>query len=129
MKSNKSKWREVCTDYIDEEKICYVDAWKGKCERGETVAWIDMLSGRVIYRDPVARVDAEVQQAVEEVVISIKKQHPYSVEELERMLFDVVHYACEDLESGVDVEMNLISMGLSADAMHFFGFPEVDEEE
>lgn len=124
-----SKWDEIKSDYIDDENICYIDAWKRGSEQGETVAWIDMLSGRIIYCNTEMRTNDPIKSVAEAISVQVKKQHPYSVIELEGILRDVVSYECEELESGVDVTMNLISMGFSVDSMHHFGFPEIVEED
>lgn len=119
----QKKWKKITSDYVDDEAICYIDAWKETEEQGKTIAWVDTLSGRVIYNDPEARTDAQAQEVIEKVVGKAKKEHPYSVERLEDLLKDVINYECEEIGSGVDVQMNLYSMGFTEEEMIFFGYP------
>ena len=123
----QKKWDEITCNYVDDDEFCYIDAWKNKEEQGETVAWVDMLSGRVIYRCPEARTNTLAQEAIKEIVDKVKKEHPYSVKRLEDILKDVVDFECEEIGSGVDVKSNLSSMGFSEEEMVFFGFPECVE--
>lgn len=116
-------WSEIKNEYVDDDAICYIDAWKEGEEQGETIAWVDMLSGRVIYGYPEARIDTQAQEIIKETVKNAKKEHPYSVERLESILKDVVNFECEEMGSGVDVQGNLYSMGFSEEEMIFFGFP------
>lgn len=123
----RNYWSEIKCDYVDEDFICYIDAWKKGEEQGQTIAWVDMLSGRVIYGCPEARVDEKAQEVIQETVKKAKKEHPYSGKRLEDILRDVVNFECEELGSGVDVKANLSSMGFSEEEMIFFGFPEFIE--
>lgn len=116
-------WDEITYDYIDDNAICYIDAWKEGVEKGRTIAWVDMLTGRIIYRYPEARTDSQAQEVIREIIEKAKRNHPYSLERLERLLKDIVDFECEDIGSGVDVQMNLLSMGFSEEEMIFFGFP------
>jgi len=62
-------WGEVKCDYIDEDDLFWrVDAWKSADddEEGKVIAYIDDLTGRVIYTDPIARVDEYVQEIIKE---------------------------------------------------------------
>lgn len=119
----QKKWGKITCDYVDDEDICYIDVWKEGEEQGKTIAWVDTLSGRVIYGCPEARTDAQVQGVIRELVEKTKKEHPYSVKYLEGILTDVVYFECEEIGSGVDVQLNLYSMGFSEETMIFFGFP------
>lgn len=123
----RNNWSEIRCDYVDEDDICYIDAWKKGEEQGRTIAWVDMLSGRVIYGCPEARVDKTAQEVIQETVKEAKREHPYSVQRLEGILKDVVNFECEEIGSGVDVKSNLSSMGFSEEEMIFFGFPEYVE--
>ena len=128
-KLENSKWERISYDYIDDDNICHIKAWESIREEGKTIAWVDMLSGRVIYRDPEIQSDVAVTAVIQSVSEQAKKQHPYAADELEGILYDVVSYECEELVSGVDVQMNLFSMGFSEESMHFFGYPEDLSEE
>lgn len=119
----QKKREKITSDYVDDEAICYIDALKETEEQGKTIAWVDTLSGRVIYNDPEARTDTQAQEVIKKVVDEAKKEHPYSVERLEALLKDVVNYECEEIGSGVDVQMNLYSMGFTEEEMIFFGYP------
>lgn len=119
----QKKWEEITCDYVDDDAIRYIDAWEKGEGQGKTVAWVDTLSGRVIYGCPEARTDAQAQEIIKETVGKAKQEHPYSLGRLEELLRDIVNFECEDIGSGVDVRMNLLSMGFSEEEMIFFGFP------
>ena len=66
-------YEEVRCDYIDEnDNFWRVDAWKHGNEQGEVVAYIDDLSGRVLYNQPLAITDELVKEVIEEKVKEIK---------------------------------------------------------
>ena len=82
-------WAEIRADYIDDtDKFLRIDAWKTGAdeEEGKVIAYVDTLSGRVIYVDPIARIDAYAQELIKEASEKYKKEHPYDVEALEEML-------------------------------------------
>ena len=59
-----SKWAEIRTDFVDDDdNFLRVDAWKTDTgdEEGEVIAYIDTLSGRIIYADPDAITDEYAQ--------------------------------------------------------------------
>lgn len=116
------KWDKITCDYVDDEDICYIDATEG-VKQGKTIAWVDMLSGRVIYGCPEAMTDIQAQEAIKRTVEKAKLEHPYLLERLERLIRDIISFECEDTGTGVDVHMYLSSMGLSDEEMIFFGFP------
>lgn len=73
----KSKWAEIRTDYIDEEDLFWrVDAWETSddCEEGKVIAYIDDLTLRVLFIDPVARVDEYAVRAIGEKVEQLKRE-------------------------------------------------------
>lgn len=124
----KRRWAEICSDYMDEDGILYIDAWKtgNADEQGSTIAYVDTYSGRVMYVDPDARIDAYAQEIIQKVSNEAKRLHPYSVEELESVLSCVVAYEMEEPDLGATVE-NLSSMGFSEEMMRFFKVPEAAE--
>lgn len=65
-----SKWAEIRCDYCDDDGFWSVDAWRtvNNDEMGEVIAYIDSLTGRVIYRDPLARVDEYAQEVIKEAL-------------------------------------------------------------
>ncbi len=77
--SNKSKWSHIKCDYIceDEDDMFWrVDAWRtnDENEEGKVIAYIDDLTGRVVYADPEARFDKVAQAVIKEKVSEIKKK-------------------------------------------------------
>lgn len=61
------KWSEIRCNYLDEKTGFWsVDSWTGSddCEEGKVIAFIDDLTARVIYVDPVARVDSYAQRII-----------------------------------------------------------------
>lgn len=126
-----SKWAEIRTDYINEmDDFLRVDAWKtdDDGEEGKVIAYIDTLSGRVLYVDPAAITDEYAQEEIKEASERYKKEHPYSVEELEYFCKSVVEHSL-DSSSVEDARENLLSFGFEDGDMRFFGFPEyVDED-
>lgn len=119
----QSYWSEVKCNYVDDESICYIDAWKEGEEQGQTIAWVDMLSGRIIYGCPEAHMDILAQEAIAKSVNKAKEAHPYSVNRMEKILMDIVDSECEGIGSGVNVRENLLCMGFKEEEMLFFGFP------
>lgn len=72
-------WKEIRINHIDEENSFWsVDAWKtdDDCEEGKVIAYIDNLTGRVIYADPLARVDKMAQEEIAAKVAEIKSRFP-----------------------------------------------------
>ena len=69
-------WQEVKCDFLnDDDGFWRVDAWKDDDpnSEGEVIAYIDNLTGRVIYTNPVARVDRYAQEVIKERLTSLKK--------------------------------------------------------
>ena len=120
-------WAEVVCDYIDEsDGFWRVDAFPtgeniwGHEEEGTVIAYIDDLSGRVLYNDPFARTDSMAQAVIQEKIDECKKAHPFSVKELENVVCNVVDY--ESGEEYEDAVCNLDSFGISEEMARFFGF-------
>lgn len=68
-------WKEIRISHLDEtDGFWRVDAWKTEDdnEEGEVIAYIDDLTGRVLYNDPVARVDAQAQELIQEHIKKIE---------------------------------------------------------
>ena len=60
-------WSEIRCNYCDEETGFWcVDAWTGDddAEEGKVIAFIDDWTARVIYVDPLARVDQYAQRII-----------------------------------------------------------------
>lgn len=67
---NKRNWAEIRCDYIDINDMFWrVDAWEtnNDCEEGKVIAYIDDLTGRVLYADPRAIADEYAQEVVSEM--------------------------------------------------------------
>ena len=61
------KWKEIRCNHLDENDLFWrVDAWKTEndAEEGEVIAYIDDLTGRVLYADPIARTDELAQEVI-----------------------------------------------------------------
>lgn len=116
------RWTEIRNDYED-DGFRRIDAWKtgDDNEEGQVIAVVDMMSGRVLYNEPLARVDEFAQKIIQETVQEAKKQHPYGVERLEELLWNIVDYETEEgIENG---RMNLETYGFTNEEMEHFGFP------
>lgn len=66
---NKRKWMEIKCDYICEDPndmFWRVDAWEtaDDWEEGKVIAYIDDLTGRVVYADPDAQWDEYAQEVI-----------------------------------------------------------------
>ncbi len=62
-------WAEVKCDFLNEDDGFWrVDAWKtaDDAEEGRVIAYIDDVTGRIIYVDPLARVDAMAQEVIKD---------------------------------------------------------------
>lgn len=65
----ESKWAEIKCDYLCEEPddmFWRVDAWKTDNDEGKVIAYIDDLTGRVVYADPDARFDEYAQAVIKD---------------------------------------------------------------
>lgn len=115
-------WSEIRSNHINDEGFVCIDAWKtaDDNEEGCVIAYVDTFSGRIIYVDPMARVDEYAQEVILEVFKKYQKEHPFSVEELENLAKGVVEF--ENEESPADGYQNMEAMGFSEDQMRFFGF-------
>lgn len=74
--SNVMNYAEIRCDYETDENILYIDAWKtdDDNEEGQTIAYIDTLTGRVIYRDVTARYDRYAQEIIRQKVDEINAE-------------------------------------------------------
>lgn len=65
-----SKWKNIRFDYCDDNGFWSVDAWRtnNPNEQGKVIAYIDSLTGRVIYIDPLACVDEYAQEVIKEAL-------------------------------------------------------------
>lgn len=90
-------WSEVRSEFINEEGFLCIDAWKtaDDDEVGKVIAYIDTLGGRIIYVDPVARVDENAQEIIQAKSKEYQKEHPFNVEELETLAKGVVGFESE----------------------------------
>lgn len=115
-------WNEIKDDYINEEGFVCIDAWKTADDNEEcsVIAYVDTLSGRIIYADSMARVDEYAQEIIRKVSEKYQKEHPFSVEELENLARGVVGFESEELPT--DGYQNLEAMGFSEEQMRFFNF-------
>ncbi len=115
-------WSEIRSEFINEEGFLCIDAWKtaNDEEEGKVIAYIDTLGGRIIYVDPVARVDENAQEIIQAKSKEYQKEHPFNVDELEVLAKGVVNFESE--ESASDGYQNLEAMGFSQAEMKFFGF-------
>ena len=60
-------YSEIRCDYIDEEDCFWrVDAWKtdDNDEEGSVIAYVDNITARVLYIDPIARLDPYAQDVI-----------------------------------------------------------------
>ena len=72
---SQSHWSEIRCNYMDEETMFWtVDAWKttDDAESGEVIARIDDLTGRVIYNEPLARVDKYAQEVIQDRIAGLE---------------------------------------------------------
>ncbi len=115
-------WSEIRSEFINEEGFLCIDAWKtaNDEEEGKVIAYIDTLGGRVIYVDPMARIDENAQEIILAKSREYQKEHPFNVDELEVLAKGVVNFESE--ESASDGYQNLEAMGFSQAEMKFFGF-------
>lgn len=115
-------WSEIRSEFINEEGFLCIDAWKtaNDEEEGKVIAYIDTLGGRIIYVDPVARVDENAQEIIQAKSKEYQKEHPFNVDELEVLAKGVVNFESE--ESASDGYQNLEAMGFSQAEIKFFGF-------
>lgn len=115
-------WSEIRSEFINEEGFLCIDAWKtaNDEEEGKVIAYVDTLGGRVIYVDPMARIDENAQEIILAKSREYQKEHPFNVDELEVLAKGVVNFESE--ESASDGYQNLEAMGFSQAEMKFFGF-------
>lgn len=70
-----SKFAQVQCDFCTDDGFWTVDAWKtdDDSEEGKVVAYIDDLTARVIYTDPLARVDPMTQETIRQKLVELEK--------------------------------------------------------
>ena len=90
-------WSEVRSEFINEEGFLCIDAWKtaNDEEEGKVIAYVDTLGGRVIYVDPMARIDENAQEIILAKSREYQKEHPFNVDELEVLAKGVVNFESE----------------------------------
>ena len=66
-----SKWDEIKCNYMNDFFRC-VNARKKGIDKEETIAYIDDLTGRVVYADPSARSDDYAQEVIQNVLSELK---------------------------------------------------------
>ena len=124
----KNKWKEIKISHLDEtDQFWRVDAWltASDDEPGEVIAYIDDLTGRVLYNDPVARVDEYAQQVIQEKLEEIKS--PVTIEKSRGGLFSIsIHTKFGDLlaeaepSEDEDSEDNIYIGLLASDSPHVY---------
>ena len=75
--SKKSKLVSFECNYLsDDDMFWRVDAWQtdDENEEGKVIAYIDDLTGRVVYADPEAQIDKGVQALIKEKISEIKER-------------------------------------------------------
>ena len=76
-----SNWKEIRCSYLDEaDRFWRVDAWETEddTEPGKVIAYIDDLTRRVLYIDPLARTDSYAQEVISAKLDELKS--PVSLE-------------------------------------------------
>ena len=75
LKESATVWSEIRCDFLDEEdRFWRVDAWRSPDDdaEGEVIAYIDDITGRVLYTEPLARVDTYAQEIIKEKIADLK---------------------------------------------------------
>ena len=74
---------EILTHYTD-DNFTSVDVYFRDTEEGESVALVDRLTSRVIYKDAIYRLEPRVTEAINEVLADIKAEGKklYTAEEM-----------------------------------------------
>jgi hypothetical protein len=71
-----SYWAEIRNDYLcEDDKFWRIDAWEtgDDSEDGKVIAYVDDLTGRVLYVNPLAIVDDYAQEVIQETVDDVNK--------------------------------------------------------
>ena len=120
MDTEKRHWSEIKSDY-EEEGLRYIDAWEtaDNDEAGRVIAVVDMYTGRVIYNEPVARVDKDAQEAIKSVVAEARRVHPVNIERLEEIIKNIAQLEAQ--KSTDSAKMMMEAVGLAKSEMEFFG--------
>lgn len=80
-----------CTS-VNKDGYWEVKTWDADSKKEKTAAYIDSVTGRVLYIEDTARTDADVQAAVQGRMKDAKRQHPFTVEELEKYYLDMLKF-------------------------------------
>ena len=86
------------------------------------IAYIDTLSGRVIYIDHDAATDEFAQRDIQKTVEHYKNRHPYNTAKLEYLCKSIVEHSTDSLDIK-DAKERLHSLGFDDGILNFFGFP------
>lgn len=76
LRESDSYWNEIRCTYLNEENMFWsVDAWTSGDDSEEctVIAYIDDITGRIIYNDPVARIDTYAQEVIQNKLREINK--------------------------------------------------------
>ena len=122
---------KITNDFIDENDICYIIQWQEQDEVDipTTIAYVDMLTGRVLYTAKDFLLSDYAKYMIAEAVDKANKAHPYTFKELEQAIKNVVEYETEEI-NGVGYQIainNLSDMGIDEDMALFYGFPPEEE--
>ena len=77
-----------CTS-VNRDGYWEVKTWDADSKKEKTAAYIDSVTGRVLYIEDTARTDADVQAAVQDRVKDAKREHPFTIEEFEKYYLDM----------------------------------------
>lgn len=122
---------KITNDFIDENDICHIIQWQEQDEVDipTTIAYVDMLTGRVLYTAKDFLLSDYAKYMIAEAVDKANKAHPYTFKELEQAIKNVVEYETEEI-NGVGYQIainNLSDMGIDEDMALFYGFPPEEE--
>lgn len=121
LRSPENAWNAVHRHHNDNERFVQIGAWKLGVDDEHycDVAYIDTLNGCVTYVDPFAKVDRKAQKMISDTSKYYQKKHPYSVEDLERLIENIVLLSGDSYDNRYDA---LSGFGFSAEQMKFFCF-------
>ena len=122
---------KITNDFIDENDICHIIQWQEQDEVDipTTIAYVDMFTGRVLYTAKDFLLSDYSKYMIAEAVDKANKAHPYTFQELEQAIKNVVEYETEEI-NGVGYQIainNLSDMGIDEDMALFYGFPPEEE--
>ena len=69
-----SRWAEIRCDHMDQDtRFWSVDAWEtADGSEAKTIAYIDDITGRVLYTEPMARVDKYAQEVIQDRIAGLE---------------------------------------------------------